>query len=47
MKMYEIQSKNETMTNVSVSVRNKIIGVLVEKVTCGILVYGIASSIRQ
>ena len=47
MKMYEIQSKNETITNVSVSVRNKTIGVLVKKVTCGILVYGIASSIRQ
>ena len=47
MKMYEIQSKNETMANVSVSVRNKTIGVLVKKVTCGILAYGIAGSIRQ
>ena len=38
MKVYAIQSKNEIMINVGVSVKNQIVGVLVRMIICGIRV---------
>ena len=46
MKMYVIQCKNEIMLNVSVIVKNKMIGVHVERFLCEILVRVIARAIK-
>ena len=45
MKAYVIQSKYGTMMNVSVSIWNKIIGLLAKTIICGILVHVIVSVI--
>ena len=45
--MYIIQNKNGTMMNVTVNVKSRVIGVLVKKDTCGILVRAIASVIER
>ena len=42
-----IQSKNETMINVDVNVKNHLIGVFVKKAICEILVHVIVSVIRR
>ena len=47
MKMYAIESKNGIVMNVSESTKNYLIGVLVKKVTCGILVNMIVSMLKH
>ena len=47
MKVYVIQSKNGIVINADVSVKNKMIGFLVKKVICGILVRVIVSLMRH
>ena len=47
MKMYVIQSKHGIMMNVSENLKNQLIGVLVKKITGGILVRMIVSVIKN
>ena len=47
MKMYAIESKNGIVMNVSESTKNYLIGVLVKKVTCGILVNMIVNMLKH
>ena len=45
IKSHEIQSKNETMMNFGVSIKNQMIAVPVKKIICGILVLVVVSVI--
>ena len=45
IKWHEIQSKNETMMNFGVSIKNQMIAVPVKKIICGILVLVVVSVI--
>ena len=47
MKVYLIHVKNGTMIHFNVNVKNRLIGVLVKKVTCGILAHMISSVIKS
>ena len=45
--MYVIRSKNGTMINVDVNVKNQLIEAFVKKATCGILVHMIVSVTKR
>ena len=47
MKAYVIQTKNEIITNVCVSAKNKIIGILVKMIIRGILAHVIVNVIKH